>query len=111
MKDDRQTIVQDLNGTATQAFWIGTSYLLVNAVSMPVICAVSDVIGRPICMIFALVAFTVGTIICAISHNIGTMLVGRSIQGIGGGGIHSLGFVIQTDMVPLRWRPKWYGVT
>ncbi|KAI1822460.1 major facilitator superfamily transporter [Xylaria intraflava] len=105
------TIVEDLEGTATQAFWIGTSYLLVNAVTMPVICAVSNVFGRPVCLIFALIAFAVGTILCAVSHNIGTLLVGRSIQGVGGGGIHSLGLVVQTDIVPLRWRPKWYGVT
>ncbi|KAI1325531.1 major facilitator superfamily transporter [Xylariaceae sp. FL0255] len=105
------TIIQSLGGTATQAFWIGTSYLLVNAVTMPVICAVSNVFGRPICLIFALSAFTVGTILCATAHNVGQMLVGRSIQGVGGGGIHSLGLVIQTDIVPLRYRPKWYGVT
>ncbi|KAI0409318.1 major facilitator superfamily transporter [Xylaria palmicola] len=105
------TIIQDINGTATQAFWIGTSYLLVNAVTMPVICAISDVFGRPICLIFSLVAFVVGTVLCAVAQDIGTMLIGRSIQGVGGGGIHSLGLVIQTDIVPLRWRPKWYGVT
>ncbi|RYP24887.1 hypothetical protein DL767_008534 [Monosporascus sp. MG133] len=39
------------------------------------------------------------------------MLLGRCIQGVGGGGIHSLSLVIQTDFLPLRWRPKWYGVT
>jgi MFS family permease len=78
---------------------------------MPVICSVSDIIGRPICLISALIAFTIGTILCAVSPNIGTLLVGRSIQGVGGGGIHSLGLVIQTDIVPLRYRPKWYGVT
>ncbi|KAI0458907.1 major facilitator superfamily transporter [Xylaria acuta] len=105
------TITQDLKGTATQAFWIGTSYLLVNAVTMPVICAVSEVFGRPICLIFALLAFAAGTVLCATAQNIGMLLVGRSVQGIGGGGIHSLGLVIQTDIVPLRWRPKWYGVT
>ncbi|KAI0150508.1 major facilitator superfamily transporter [Xylariaceae sp. FL1272] len=105
------TIIQSLGGNATQAFWIGTSYLLVNAVTMPVICAISDVIGRPICLIFSLVAFTIGTALCATSHHVGQMLVGRSIQGVGGGGIHSLGLVIQTDIVPLRYRPKWYGVT
>ncbi|KAI1264633.1 major facilitator superfamily transporter [Xylariaceae sp. FL1019] len=105
------TIIRSLGGDATEAFWIGTSYLLVNAVTMPVICAISDVIGRPICLIFSLVAFTIGTALCATSHNVGQMLVGRSIQGVGGGGIHSLGLVIQTDIVPLRYRPKWYGVT
>ncbi|KAI0545411.1 major facilitator superfamily transporter [Xylaria curta] len=106
-----QTITESLNATATQAFWIGTSYLLVNAVTMPVICAVSEVFGRPICLTFALAAFALGTILCATAQDIGTLLAGRSVQGIGGGGIHSLGLVIQTDIVPLRWRPRWYGVT
>ncbi|RYP80038.1 hypothetical protein DL770_006397 [Monosporascus sp. CRB-9-2] len=32
-------IVDDIGGTTTEAFWIGTSYLLVNAVTMPMICS------------------------------------------------------------------------
>ncbi|KAI0096133.1 major facilitator superfamily transporter [Nemania sp. FL0031] len=104
-------IVKDIGGSTTQAFWIGTSYLLVNAVSMPVICSISNVVGRPICLTFAIAAFTVGTIVCCTANSIGAMLVGRSIQGVGGGGIHSLSLVIQTDFIPLRHRPKWYGMT
>ncbi|KAI0859320.1 major facilitator superfamily transporter [Xylaria cubensis] len=104
-------IVEDIGGTTTEAFWIGTSYLLVNAVSMPIICSISDVVGRSVCLTFSILLFTIGTIFCSTSHGIAVMLVGRSIQGIGGGGIHSLSLVAQTDFVPLRWRPKWYGVT
>ncbi|KAI0481934.1 MFS general substrate transporter [Xylariaceae sp. FL0804] len=100
-----------LGATTTQALWIGTSYLLVNAVSMPFICSVSDVIGRPICLTFSVFAFTVGTILCCTARGIAVMLVGRSIQGVGGGGIHSLSLVVLTDFIPLRWRPKFYGVT
>ncbi|KAI1638288.1 major facilitator superfamily transporter [Biscogniauxia mediterranea] len=104
-------IMTDIGGSTTEAFWIGTSYLLVNAVTMPFICSVSDVLGRPICLTFSLAAFLVGTICCATARDMAAMLTGRSIQGIGGAGIHSLGLVTQTDIVPLRWRPKWYGVT
>ncbi|KAI1653504.1 MFS general substrate transporter [Daldinia decipiens] len=104
-------IVDDIGGTTTQAFWIATSYLLVNAVTMPMICSISDVIGRPICLTFSIAAFTVGTIVCCTAHSIAVLLLGRCIQGVGGGGIHSLGLVIHTDFVPLRWRPKWYGIT
>ncbi|KAI5918149.1 major facilitator superfamily transporter [Camillea tinctor] len=104
-------IVSDIGGSATEAFWIGTSYLLVNAVSMPFLCAVSDVVGRPICLTFSLGAFLVGTICCAAAGDMATLLAGRSVQGVGGAGIHALGLVTQTDIVPLRWRPKWYGVT
>ncbi|ORY71488.1 major facilitator superfamily transporter [Pseudomassariella vexata] len=104
-------IIQDLDGDSTQAFWIGTSYLLVNAVTMPFICSVSDIFGRPICFEFALVMFFIGTVICCTANDVAQMLAGRCVQGVGGAGIHALGLVIMTDIVPLRFRPKWYGVT
>jgi MFS family permease len=57
----------------------------------------------------ALTFFTVGAIIAALSNNFTLMLVGRSLQGVGAGGIISLTEVIITDMVPLRERGKWFG--
>ncbi|KAK7954731.1 major facilitator superfamily transporter [Apiospora saccharicola] len=102
-------MVTDLGGDTTQGFWIGTSYLLVNAVTMPFIASLSDIFGRPLCLVAALVFFTAGTLVCSLAHNVGTMLVGRSIQGVGGGGIVVLSLIIFTDIVPLRHRPKWYG--
>jgi MFS family permease len=103
-------MVVDLQADTTEGFWIGTSYLLVNAVTMPVIASLSEIFGRPICLEFALVMFTIGTIFCCAAHNVGIMLVGRCIQGIGGGGVHVLSGVIMTDLVPLRYRPKWFGI-
>lgn len=38
------------------------------------------------------------------------MIVGRSIQGVGGGGISALTYVIVTDMVTLQQRGKWFGL-
>ncbi|KAK8041480.1 major facilitator superfamily transporter [Apiospora phragmitis] len=102
-------MVSDLGGDTTQGFWIGTSYLLVNAVTMPFIASLSDIFGRPLCLAAALVFFTAGTLVCSLAHNVGTMLAGRSIQGVGGGGIVVLSLIIFTDIVPLRHRPKWYG--
>jgi MFS family permease len=37
------------------------------------------------------------------------MLVGRSLQGVGGGGIIALSEIIVTDLVPLRYRGTWFG--
>ncbi|ORY59659.1 major facilitator superfamily transporter [Pseudomassariella vexata] len=102
-------IVIDMNGNTTQGFWVGTSYLLANAVMMPFIAAISDIFGRPICLIASLICFTIGTLLCCLAHSIGILLAGRSLQGVGGGGIIVLSLVIFTDIVPLRVRPKWYG--
>jgi MFS family permease len=57
----------------------------------------------------ALVIFAVGAIIAGLSNNFTAMLVGRTIQGIGGGGIITLTEIIVTDLVPLRERGKWFG--
>ncbi|KAK2597793.1 hypothetical protein N8I77_012555 [Diaporthe amygdali] len=102
-------IVEDLGGTATQSFWVGTAYLLSTSVAMPFLASISDIFGRPILLIFSIIMFTIGSIICATAPDIATLLGGRSIQGIGGGGIIVLSLVIFTDIVPLRQRPKWYG--
>jgi MFS family permease len=76
---------------------------------MPFIAAVSDIFGRPSCLIVALLFFFGGTLFCALTDKITLLLLGRSLQGIGGGGIMVLCLVIFTDIVPLRYRPKWYG--
>jgi MFS family permease len=72
--------------------------------------ALSEIFGRPICLISSLVLFTIGTILCCVAHSLTLLLVGRSVQGIGGGGIIILGLVIFTDIVPLRFRAKYYGI-
>ncbi|KIW97950.1 uncharacterized protein Z519_01534 [Cladophialophora bantiana CBS 173.52] len=104
------TIVQALNATSTQGFWIGTSYLLVVAVTMPFTASISDIVGRPQTLFTVLLSFTVGTVLCATAHSIGIMLVGRCLQGVGGGGVIILSLVVFSDIVPLRFRPQYVGV-
>ncbi len=105
-----QSIITDLNGTASQGFWVGTSYLLTSASTMPFIAAVSDIFGRPIVLMVSLSTFTLGTILCCTAKTVAILIVGRCIQGIGGGGTQILALVILTDFVPLRYRPKYFAV-
>jgi len=92
-----------------QTFWIGTAYLLSNAVMMPFIASLSNVFGRQVCLVVSLAFFTLGSLICCLAENITTLLIGRTFQGVGGGGIIVLSLLIFTDIVPLHCRPKWYG--
>ncbi|KAF9877104.1 major facilitator superfamily transporter [Colletotrichum karsti] len=103
-------IIQDIGGSSTQAFWVGTSYLISCAVAMPFLASLSDIFGRPIILIGSLIFFTVGTILCCVAGDITLLLVGRVIQGIGAGGMYVLSLVVFTDIVPLRHRPKLYGI-
>lgn len=104
------TIVIDLHGTTTQGFWVGTSYLLTCAVTMPFTAALSDIFGRSPLLLSSLALFAIGTIICCTALGFLALLIGRCIQGIGGGGIIILGLVVFTDIVPLRFRPQYYGI-
>ncbi|KAL2145752.1 hypothetical protein VTI28DRAFT_6447 [Corynascus sepedonium] len=105
------TLAVDLGGSATDAFWAGTSYLLSCAVCQPFIAALSDIFGRKEMLIVSICFFTIGTILCApVAKNFTVFFVGRSIQGIGGGGIITMGQVIFADIVPLRQRPKYFSL-
>ncbi|MCJ1381293.1 hypothetical protein MMC17_004403 [Xylographa soralifera] len=102
-------IAQDINGTAIEAFWSGTSFLLTSTVFQPAFAMFSHISGRKPLVLISLVFFTVGAIVAAVAQNFTVLLVGRSIQGVGGGGITVLSEIIVTDLVPLRHRGKWMG--
>ncbi|KAH9989421.1 MFS general substrate transporter [Xylariaceae sp. FL0662B] len=101
------TLAKDLNGTAIETFWVGSSYLLANAVFVPFLGAVSDLFGRQSMLLFAVIMFTIGTIISCLATDFTELLCGRTIQGMGGGGIYTLSYIVVSDIIPLRQRPKY----
>lgn len=104
-----QTISEKLNTTAIQAFWAGTSFLLATTVFQPTFASLSHSFGRKPILLLAIILFTVGAIVAALAQNVTALLAGRTIQGVGGGGIIALFEVLITDLVPLRQRGKWFG--
>ncbi|KAE9964655.1 hypothetical protein BLS_008173 [Venturia inaequalis] len=56
-------MTSELGGTATEGFWIGTSYLLANAVFMPVIASLSDIFGRPQLTFHSQAAWAIGSLL------------------------------------------------
>lgn len=58
----------------------------------------------------ALVFFLVGAIVASVSNSFGPLLAGRSLQGIGGGGLIALTEIVVTDLVPLRLRGQLFGL-
>ncbi|KAJ5238343.1 hypothetical protein N7468_002962 [Penicillium chermesinum] len=103
-------IAKALKGTAIEAFWSGTSFLLCSTVFQPSFASLSCIFGRRPMVLVSLLMFFIGTVFCAIAKSFTFMLVGRSLQGSGGGGIIALSEVIVTDLVPLRLRGKYFGI-
>jgi MFS family permease len=72
--------------------------------------SLSHVFGRRLILIAALVIFAAGSVACAVARNYTVMIAGRTIQGIGGGGVIGLTTVVITDLVPLRNRARFYAL-
>ena len=84
--------------------------MLASAVVQPFIAALSNVFGRRELLVPSIAGFLIGSLICAVARDFPTLLTGRTVQGVGGGGIITLSQVIYGDIVPLRQRPKYFGV-
>lgn len=76
-----------LGGSALEAFWSGTSFLLTSTVFQPILGSFSTIFGRKQIIYTSLAFFGVGAIVAAVAKNFTTILIGRAIQGIGGGGM------------------------
>jgi MFS family permease len=98
-----------LGGSAMQAFWSGTSFLLTSTVFQPVLGSFSAIFGRKPMLFVSLALFGAGAIIAALANDFDLILVGRSIQGVGGGGVITLTEIVVTDLVPLRIRGQWFS--
>ncbi|WFC98476.1 hypothetical protein MYAM1_001204 [Malassezia yamatoensis] len=112
------TVVAMLLGNISSAFhssekaaWIGSSYLLTACCTAPVYGRLCDIIGGKKALVIALSFFTVGTLGCGAARNMFEFLAARTIAGMGGGGLNTVGSVIVSHLVPLHSRGVYQGLT
>lgn len=79
-------------------------------VFQPSFASFSNIFGRKPLILTSILFFFVGAVIAGVAKNFVYMLVGRSLQGVGGGGIIALSEIIVTDIVPLRLRGNYFGI-
>jgi EmrB/QacA subfamily drug resistance transporter len=102
------TIVGDLGGLRTYA-WVGTAYLLTSTAVTPLFGKLSDVYGRRSLYQIAIVTFVAGSLLCGIAQTMTQLVLARSLQGVGGGGLMAMSFTIIGDVVPPRERGRYVG--
>jgi EmrB/QacA subfamily drug resistance transporter len=92
--------IQHTLGTSESTIaWLLTAYLLSASVATPIIGRLGDIYGKEKSLLVVLVVLALGTLISALASSVGVMIVGRVIQGAGGG-IFPLGFGIIRDEFP-----------
>ncbi|HMM63696.1 MAG TPA: MFS transporter, partial [Mesorhizobium sp.] len=89
-------------GHAQYLPWIVTGYLLTATAMAPLYGKISDVYGRRPTIYAAIVIFLAGSLVSALAPNMFVLIVGRAVQGLGGGGLFALSQTVIGDLVPPR---------
>ncbi|KAI1191850.1 MFS general substrate transporter [Nemania serpens] len=103
------TIVGEFNSPSGYT-WVGAAYTLASSATVPSWGKVSDIWGRKPVMLVAVGIFWIGSLIAALSKNIGQLIAARAIQGGGGGGVVVLTNIAVSDLVSVRKRGQYYGI-
>ncbi|KAI1167122.1 multidrug resistance protein fnx1 [Nemania serpens] len=103
------TIVGEFNSPSGYT-WVGAAYTLASSATVPSWGKVSDIWGRKPVMLVAVGIFWIGSLVAALSKNIGQLIAARAIQGGGGGGIVVLTNIAVSDLVSVRHRGQYYGI-
>jgi EmrB/QacA subfamily drug resistance transporter len=90
--------------------WIHASYAIAAAAIQPLFGQIANIYGRRYPMLMSLLLFTLGSGISGGATTFSMLVAGRTVQGLGGGGVMVLMEVIVSDLLPQRERPKYLGV-
>jgi EmrB/QacA subfamily drug resistance transporter len=87
--------------------WVVTAYLLTSTAVAPLYGKLSDIYGRRAMMLTAVGIFMAGSVACAAAPNMLLLILGRGLQGLGGGGILPIAQAIIADVVAPRERGRY----
>jgi DHA2 family multidrug resistance protein len=99
-------IAGDLGASTDESTWVLTSYLVANAVVLPLGGWASSVIGRKNFFMLCITIFTVSSFLCGIAWTLPLLLLFRVFQGAGGGGLQPMAQAIMAD----SFDPKQRGL-
>jgi len=93
-------IAGSLSASYDEATWVITSFLIANAVIIPISGWLADVIGRKRYYMISVALFTVASFVCGISNSLTMLVIARIFQGIGGGGLTPVEQSMLVDTFP-----------
>jgi EmrB/QacA subfamily drug resistance transporter len=92
-------IQRQLDTSTTSVTWVLTVYLLTASIATPIVGRLGDMFGKERVLLYVLGTFGLGSLVGALSHTIGLLVLARAIQGVGGA-IFPLAFGIIRDEFP-----------
>jgi MFS transporter, DHA2 family, multidrug resistance protein len=104
----------DLGASNDESTWVLTSYLVSNAIVLPISGWLATTFGRKRFFLLCISLFTVTSLLCGIAPSLGMLVLFRVIQGAGGGGLQPMAQAILADTFPPEKRGlafALYGIT
>jgi EmrB/QacA subfamily drug resistance transporter len=89
--------------------WLVTAYLIAATAVTPLYGKFSDIHGRRLTVLIALSVYMLGSLVCLAAPNMLTLICGRVLHGLGGGGMASMGMVVLGDLAAPKDRGKYYA--
>jgi len=104
----------NLGASNDQSTWVLTSYLVSNAIILPMTGWLAGAVGRKRFFMSCLAIFTVSSLLCGFAPTLSFLLLFRVLQGAGGGGLQPMAQAILADTFPPEKRGlafALYGIT
>jgi DHA2 family multidrug resistance protein len=90
-------IAGNLGASNEESTWVLTSYLVSNAIILPLSGWLVAALGRKRFFMGSIVLFTLSSLLCGLAPNLGWLILGRVFQGVGGGGLQPMAQAILAD--------------
>lgn len=102
-------IAGSLSATVEEATWTLTSYLVANAIILPITGWLSNYFGRKRMLLFSVTGFTIASFLCGLAPSLGFLIACRVIQGACGGGLQPISQAVLLESFPPEDRGKAMG--
>jgi MFS transporter, DHA2 family, multidrug resistance protein len=103
-------IAGSLSVTIDEATWALTSYLVANAIILPMTGWLASVFGRKNLLMISVVGFTIASFLCGLAPTLGSLIFFRIVQGATGGALQPLSQAVLLESFPPEDRGKAMGL-
>ena len=102
-------IAATMSATIDEATWVLTSYLVANAIILPMTGWLAATFGRKRLLMMSVTGFTLSSFLCGIAPNLGSLIAFRILQGATGGALQPLSQAILLESFQPHERGKAMG--
>ena len=103
------TIVAKLGGLELYS-WVFSIYMLTSALTTPIFGKLADLFSRRRLMLVGIAIFVIGSTLCGAAQSMEALVLFRAVQGLGGGAIYALSFIVVGVLFPPQERAKMQGI-